>query len=155
MIRFSQFIEEDNLKPGWKKPSSTDEHDEVLHQAGHPDNHPDVNTALKHLSDRKNYQSAKRTTEVYNRQKFKPVSNTDASQGWSATRPHLDPNKARRANQQAASQKSGTKLPTPIILRVKNRTTGQTHEHLLGGNTRASRHAGNGVPVTVIHHEVD
>lgn len=38
------------------------------------------------------------------------------------------------------------KLSMPIILRTKS-----GHEHLIGGNTRASYHADHGVPVHILH----
>ena len=110
------------------------------------------------MSDKKNYAAAiqRSKTEVYNRQKLKNVQNTTGGEGWSSSKKDLDAAKAARADKQAAQQKVGKKkIPMPVIIRAKNRTTGETVEHNLSGNTRLSRHGGSGVPTHVINYEHD
>lgn len=163
MKTFNEFLTEDAIKPGWRRLSGTEEHDEVNHQLdaherGDAPVHPSIHKALKHLSDSKNYATAiqRSRTEVYNRQKLKKVENTTGGEGWTSGQKSLDRSKVARANQQAAQQKSGKKtLPMPVIIRAKNRTTGETVEHNLSGNTRLSRHGGAGVPTHVINYEHD
>lgn len=155
-------IEQEEIPSGWRPVKRTEEHDEVLHQlrdhnSGNAEFHPLIVKALQYLSDPKNYSSAIKnsTIEVFNRKKLENVQNTDSASSWKDTQKYLDPEKVKRANQQAEQMKAGKiKIAMPIIIRAKNSKTGKTVEHVLAGNTRLSRHGDTGVPTHVINFEV-
>jgi len=153
MKTYTEFLEEayGTGKRGWKPNTGTEEHDEVEHQKS-GDLHPSIRKAMNHLSDPKNYAQALQRSKVsiYNRRKMQNVHNTDAGESWIETKKTLDPEKVSRVEKQSRGIKT-----MPIIIKAKNKKTGETVSHLLGGNTRASKHAGEGVPVQVIHYEHD
>ena len=143
--------------PRGTKLRGMEEHDEVVHQLnaheqGHVKWHPDVHRALEHLSDPKNFQSAlsKGTIERYTPKKFESVDNTDAGAKQSELRPLIDREKLARARK----QKSRGKSHPPIVLRIHNKKTGETKEHLLAGNTAATVSKGNTF-VHVINHHIE
>ena len=165
MKTFNQFLEEayGAGKKGWKPTKGTEEHDEIgyqlkAHKEGIAPVHPSIAKAMEHLSDPKNYARAlqKSKIRIYNRQKLKHVENTTGGEGWVSGRKQLNKGKVDRADKQASEQEKGKrKLPMPVIIRAKNKKTGETVEHNVSGNTRLSRHGGKGVPAQVIHFEHD
>ena len=153
MKSYLEFLEEayGTGKKGWKPNTGTDEHDEVEHQKS-GDLHPSIRKAMNHLSKPRNYAQALQRSKVsiYNRRKMQGVQNTDAGESWTNTKKTLDRTKVNRVEKQSRGKKT-----MPIIIKAKNRKTGETTSHLLGGNTRASKHAGKGVPVQVINYDHD
>ena len=156
MLTFKEFISEiisGTSIRGFGKPG--EEHDEVhtqlqAHDDGHATLHPDVHKALTHLKDKGNWKKALNSakSERFNSRKFNKlnVGNTDAGGSRTSAVSGLDKSKVARVSSQ-------TKSESPIVLRTKNKTTGEVNHHLIAGNTRSSLRSN--VSAHVIDHEVE
>ena len=158
MKSFKQFLNEIvsgiSSLPKKTKLRGMEEHDEVHHQLkaheeGHVSWHPDVHQALKHLSDPSKFKSAlsNGTIERYTPEKFKSVGNTEAGTKQSNLPSLINRQKLRRARE----QKSRGESHPPIVLRTRNKTTGETREHLLAGNTAATVSGGHTQALVITH----
>lgn len=164
MKTFKEYLEEayGTGKRGWKqqrgKESEAEQSEATFQQKVKSQFHPSIQKALDHFSDPKNYAEGMRKSkiEIYNRRKLSKVSNTTGGESWMRGQKKLERVKVRRADQQAREQGRGQReLSMPVIIRARNRTTGEVVEHNLSGNTRLSRHGDKSVPVHILHYEHD
>lgn len=131
-----------------------EEHPEVHHQLdaheqGHVTWHPDIHQTLQHLSKPENFKAALSNGKVerYTPEKFKSVGNTDAGTKLSKLSSLINRKKLSRAKEQQSEGKSNP----PIIVRIKNKQTGETKEHLIAGNTAATVRRGHTQALVISH----
>lgn len=164
MKKFKEYLKEayGTGKVGWKqqrgKEADAEQSEAIFQQKVKDQFHPSIQKALDHFADPKNYAESMRTSkiEIYNRRKLSKVSNTTGGESWWRGQKKLERVKVQRADQQAREQGRGQRqLSMPVIIRARNKTTGETVEHNLSGNTRLSKHGDRGVPVQILYFEHD
>ena len=166
MKTFKQFLkEEENSEPlEWKNktPRGMEEHDEVNFQLKDHNNtkgglwHEDVVTALNHLSNKDNFNSALENAkkETRTEKEFENIGNHEVGKSSKELSKSLEPGKWERA-------KTG-KTPPGILLRVTNHETGKEHQHALAGASNMAvtgarnreNKTGENIPVLVIDHHI-
>jgi len=139
MITFKQFLSESVI---YNKPDpermSDEEHNETTHQSqaikdGNMNVHPAIASAIhKFAQNKPSFTKALRQSKIQRVQKGTEVNNSEIGQSKSNIE---DRTKVNRVKKQIGS---GEGIDRPIILRHKDPSTGQTHHHLLAGNTRAT-----------------
>jgi hypothetical protein len=136
MKTFKQFILEQVVynKPDHEK-MSHEEHDETVVQSaaiksGDMDSpHPAITKAIHHFATNKPaFTKALQTSKIQKVAKGTEINNSEIGQGLS----NVDKIKKSRVKKQLS-----TGIDRPIILRHKDKN-GNTHHHLLAGNTRAT-----------------
>lgn len=100
--------------------------------------HPQIASAIHNFAkDKRSFHQALSQSKVEKIHRGTEVGNSEIGQGASAVEDRL---KSRRVARKIANSE---KLDRPIVLRHRD-AAGQTHHHLLAGNTRAT-HIGYGV----------
>jgi len=136
MITLKEFISEQVVynKPDYEK-ISHEEHNETVVQSaaiksgGMDSTHPAIAKAIHHFATNKPaFTNALQKSKIQKVAKGTEVNNSEIGQGLSG----VDKTKKLRVKKQ---MKSG--IDRPIILRHKDEN-GNTHHHLLAGNTRAT-----------------
>ena len=116
---------------------SHEEHDETKVQSdaikqGHMEAHPAIAKAIHGFAkDKSSFTQALKKSKIEKIKKGTEVNNSEIGQGSKSVE---DKNKVNRVKKMIGS---GQKIDRPIVLRHKDRN-GQTHHHLLAGNTRAT-----------------
>jgi hypothetical protein len=153
MKQFKAFIDEEVTPVTYKKPNpqrlSDEEHNENVVQSnaiksGHmSDVHPEIASAIhKFAKDKDSFTAALSSSKI---EKIKPGTNVNNSEIGQGVKAVEDKEKVNRVKSQ---MKLGGGIDRPIVYRHTD-AQGQTHHHLVAGNTRATT-VGYGVEAHVI-----
>lgn len=151
MRSFSEFIKESVVyKPTDHSSMANAEHNETTHQSnamksGEMESpHPAIASAIRRFAkNKRSFHSALVGSKVERIERGTEVGNSDIGNRSA----NLHPTKQNRVRRMIGR---GEGIHRPIILRHKDPNTGEIHNHLLAGNTRATV-VGYGIQAHIIH----
>lgn len=138
MQSFKQFITEVTYKKPDTNRLADEEHDEAKVQSaaikdGHmSDVHPAIQKAIHSFAESKpKFKAAMNKSKIQPIHKGANITNTEIGMGSGSVE---NKTKVDRVKKQIGK----SSIDRPIVLRHKDPETGETHHHLLAGNTRAT-----------------
>jgi hypothetical protein len=138
MKSFKEYIIEVTYKTSDTNRLADEEHDEAKVQSaaikdGHmSDVHPAIQKAIHSFAESKpKFKAAMNKSKIQTIHKGANITNTEIGMGSGSVE---DKTKVDRVKKQIGK----SSIDRPIVLRHKDTETGETHHHLLAGNTRAT-----------------